>query len=163
MPRRKLLLIDYHPFQPYAAFCVLELSGSGKTEEAAALFATGTLPLASKVLESCDGFIKYQQKRTATLAADAKTFYKSCFVFVIIGAILSVAIGVGIALILARSIVEPVNRTISDTRLLSEGNLRQEILVDRKDEFGQQAAPIKGMVEKWRDIIGSEGGRGVSP
>ena len=114
-----------------------------------------SLPLVTKALEGCDAFIKYQQKRTATLAAEAKTFYKSCFIFVIIGAILSVAIGLGIALILARSIVEPVNRTISDTRLLSEGNLRQEILVDRKDEFGQQAATIKGMVEKWRDIIGS--------
>ena len=31
----------------------------------------------------------------------------------------------------------------------------KEILVDRKDEFGQQAVTIKGMVEKWRDIIGS--------
>ena len=133
----------------------MELSESGKTKEATALFVSDTLPLVTKVLEGCDGFIKYQQKRTATLAAEAKTFYKSCFTFVIIGAILSVAIGVGIALFLARSIVEPVNRTISDTKLLSEGNLRQEILVDRKDEFGQQAATIKGMVEKWRDIIGS--------
>ena len=30
----------------------------------------------TKVLEGCDGFIKYQQKRTATLAAEAKTFYR---------------------------------------------------------------------------------------
>ncbi|MGD0230776.1 MAG: methyl-accepting chemotaxis protein [Syntrophorhabdales bacterium] len=134
---------------------VMELTKSGKTEEAAALFVTDTLPLVTKALVGCDGFIKYQQKRVAALAAEAKTFYRSCFVFVIIGAILSVAVGLGIAFILARSIVEPVNRTISDTRLLSEGNLRQEIIVDRKDEFGQQAATIKGMVEKWRDIIGS--------
>ena len=134
---------------------VIELSKAGKTEEAAAAFVTDSLPLATKALEGCDGFIKYQEKRTATLTAESKTFYKSCFVFVIMGAILSVAIGVAIALILARSIVEPVNRTISDTRLLSEGNLRQEIVVDRKDEFGEQAATIKGMVEKWRDIIGS--------
>ncbi|MGA2106268.1 MAG: methyl-accepting chemotaxis protein [Syntrophorhabdales bacterium] len=134
---------------------VLELSKSGKTEEAAAAFVTDSLPSVTKTLEGCDGFIKYQEKRTATLTAEAKTFYKSCFVFVIMGAILSVAIGSAIAFILARSIVEPINRTISNTRLLSEGNLRQEILVDRKDEFGEQAATIKGMVEKWRDIIGS--------
>ena len=133
----------------------MELSKSGKTGEAAASFMTDGLPLVTKALEGCDGFITYQQKRTATLAAGAKTFYRSCFIFVIIGAILSVAIGVGIALILARSIVEPVNRTISHSRLLSEGNLRQEIIVDRKDEFGEQAATIKSMVEKWRDIIGS--------
>jgi methyl-accepting chemotaxis protein len=131
------------------------LSKEGKTAEAVALYTADSLPLATKVLEICDGFIAYQQKQTVTLAAEAKTFYRSCFIFVIIGAILSVAIGVAIALVLARSIVEPVNRTISDTRLLSEGNLRQEILVDRKDEFGQQATTIKGMVEKWRDIIGS--------
>ena len=134
---------------------VAELSKSGKNEEAAALFVTDSLPLATKAFEGCDNFITYQQKRNATLATEAKSFYRSCFVFVIMGAILSVAIGVAIALILARSIVEPINRTISDTRLLSEGNLRQEILVDRKDEFGEQAATIKGMVEKWRDIIGS--------
>jgi methyl-accepting chemotaxis protein len=134
---------------------VMELSKSGKTEEAAASFVTDGLPLMAKVFEGCDNFITYQQKRTATLAAEAKSFYRSCFVFVIIGAILSVAIGVAIALILAKSIVEPINRTISDTKLLSEGNLRQEILVDREDEFGQQAATIKGMVEKWREIIGN--------
>jgi methyl-accepting chemotaxis protein len=96
-----------------------------------------------------------REKQSADLAAEAKVFYRMCFTYVIIGIILSIAIGQIIALVLTRSIVRPVNQTISDANFLSEGNLRREILVDRNDEFGKQAAVMKGMVEKWRDIIGS--------
>ncbi|OPY73353.1 MAG: Methyl-accepting chemotaxis protein McpS [Syntrophorhabdus sp. PtaU1.Bin058] len=93
------------------------------------------------------------QKQSADLAAEAKVFYRMCFTYVIIGIFLSIVIGQMIALVLTRSIVRPVNQTISDAKYLSEGNLRHEILVDRNDEFGKQAAVMKGMVEKWRGII----------
>lgn len=94
-----------------------------------------------------------EQKQSADLAAEAKVFYRMCFTYVIIGIFLSIVIGQIIALVLTRSIVRPVNQTISDAKFLSEGNLRHEILVDRSDEFGKQAAVMKGMVEKWRGII----------
>ena len=55
---------------------VTELYKSGKNEEAVALFVTGGLPLMAKVFEGCDAFMTYQQKRTAALAADAKSFYQ---------------------------------------------------------------------------------------
>ena len=95
------------------------------------------------------------QKQIADLAAEAKVFYRMCFTYVIMGVFLSIAIGIVIAVVLTRSIVQPVTQTISDAKFLSEGNLRRKILVDRKDEFGIQAGVVKGMVEKWRGIIGS--------
>ncbi len=95
------------------------------------------------------------QQQITELAAGAKVFYRMCFTYVIIGVFVSIAIGIVIAVILTRSIVRPVTQTISDAKFLADGNLRREILVDRRDEFGEQAAVMKGMVEKWRAVIGS--------
>ncbi len=133
----------------------MELAKAGKPDEAASYFVANTMPSAFKTLEASDVLIQYQQKRSANVADAARIAYGSAIGFIVFTGVLAIAIATGLTLALARSVVEPIRRTISQAKLLAEGNLTQQIAVDRKDEFGEQAAALKSMVDKWRDIIGN--------
>jgi methyl-accepting chemotaxis protein len=135
-----------------ATFGLIMISGVNTRLEQ--IVAVNTSTAASAVAEAAVEVAKGSDQRTA-LAAEAKSFYRICMVVVSAGVFVIIGIGITISIILTKSIMVPVTRTISDTKILAEGNLRRDIVVDRKDEFGEQATVMKGMVEKWRDIIGS--------
>ena len=66
-----------------------------------------------------------------------------------------------ITVVITRSITSPIRRNIDIARTLAEGNLSVEIVLDRKDEFGDEMRAFRDMVEKWKVLIGSsEGFRG---
>ena len=132
----------------------MELSKAGKVDEAVAAYTGEVLPTSTRIFENCDALISFEQKRTAGLANEAHSAYIRTLILIIGTGVLALALATGLTLTLAKSIIEPIKKTIAQAKLLAQGNLTQHIVVDRADEFGEQAAAMKGMVEKWREIIG---------
>lgn len=64
-----------------------------------------------------------------------------------------VAAGIFIARILSKSITAPVGRLNQLHNLLANGNLTIDVKVNRKDELGKDMVEIKGLIEKWREVI----------
>jgi methyl-accepting chemotaxis protein len=98
--------------------------------------------------------ISFQQEDIARRYAEAESSYHWSFTFLIVVGCIVVGLAIAMTLVLTRSIIEPIRHSISTARMLEAGNLTVDATVDRKDELGDQAGALKGMVEKWRDIIG---------
>lgn len=131
----------------------LELAKEGKTEEAVSSFLeamTRGLGSTSDIVEELN---VYQQSDILRRYTEAQNSYRFTLAVVAIIGIVIVAYAIVMAFILRRSITVPIQESISATKALANGNLNIEIAVDRKDEFGEQAATMKGMVERWRDIV----------
>jgi methyl-accepting chemotaxis protein len=71
---------------------------------------------------------------------------------VIFGAIGLALCGI-ISVVTTKSITSPIKENIEVAKTLAQGNLSVQVTVDRKDEFGDNAAALKSMVEKWRDVV----------
>jgi methyl-accepting chemotaxis protein len=63
--------------------------------------------------------------------------------------------GVAISLLLTSSITEPINRLNQLHNLLANGDLTVNLKVNRKDELGRDMIEMRGLIERWREIIGN--------
>jgi methyl-accepting chemotaxis protein len=133
----------------------MEISKTGKPEEAVSFFIGNVLPVSAKILEMCDTLVKYERDKSAAVASQAVRAYHATIGAILVVGVLTLALAVGLTFVLAKSVVDPIRKTISEAKALAEGNLAQAIEVDRMDEFGEQAAAMKTMVEQWRNIIGN--------
>jgi methyl-accepting chemotaxis protein len=66
-----------------------------------------------------------------------------------------IATGVAISLLLSGSITGPISRLNAVHHLLANGDLTINIRVNREDELGKDMVEIKGLIERWRDLIGN--------
>ena len=55
--------------------------------------------------------------------------------------------------LLARSIVGPLKRAVSVSDNIAQGNLRNEIIVDRRDEIGMLMGSLSGMQKNLADLV----------
>jgi methyl-accepting chemotaxis protein len=66
-----------------------------------------------------------------------------------------IAAGISIAVILSRSVTEPIGRLNKLHYLLSNGDLTMNLKINRKDELGKDMTVIQSLIERWREIIGN--------
>ena len=66
-----------------------------------------------------------------------------------------IATGITISLLLTGSITGPIGRLNTVHHLLANGDLTVNIKINRKDELGKDMVEIKGLVERWRELIGN--------
>jgi methyl-accepting chemotaxis protein len=133
----------------------LEAAKAGKADEAVGIFVSTVLPAALEMFDMGDQLIKYQQDEVASRSAEAHSTYHSTIAFLIVMGVVIMGIAVVLTFTLGRSITAPIAKTVEATEKLAAGRFDIEIVVDRKDEFGDQATAIRTMVEKWRDVVGS--------
>jgi GAF domain-containing protein/HAMP domain-containing protein len=65
------------------------------------------------------------------------------------------ALSIGVALIITRSIANPISRLAETSRQIAEGDFSQQAVVERNDELGVLATTFNGMTSQLRDLIGS--------
>jgi methyl-accepting chemotaxis protein len=123
---------------------LLEQYVTAKTEVTEAVVQGGKIgenasDLAFEVIGHLDDFINSLQQKTNTLLI---TF--------VLAAIL---IGVLLAVILTRSINEPLKLGVAFANALSEGDLTARLEVSQKDEIGQLGSALEVMAEKVRDVL----------
>ncbi|MTV49961.1 HAMP domain-containing protein [Heliobacillus mobilis] len=66
---------------------------------------------------------------------------------------IAIAIALGVAYLLAASLVRPVHKIMEGTAAVASGDLTQTIQVDALDELGQLANAFNGMTEQLRALI----------
>ncbi|WMS88712.1 methyl-accepting chemotaxis protein [Pleionea litopenaei] len=73
---------------------------------------------------------------------------------IIIIALIAVAAGVFISLLVIRSIRKPLSQVVEVIGNIADGDLTQKIDVERSDEFGELSNSVNDLVNKLRDILG---------
>jgi methyl-accepting chemotaxis protein len=73
--------------------------------------------------------------------------------FLIVIAVLSVLVGSVVSLIIARSIVKPIEQSLVFAGRIAEGDLNAEVKVDSSDEVGRLMEALKAMVDKLRLVV----------
>ncbi|HVN96804.1 MAG TPA: methyl-accepting chemotaxis protein [Syntrophorhabdaceae bacterium] len=66
-----------------------------------------------------------------------------------------ITVGCLFSFMLVRSITAPIGRLNALHHLLGSGDLTIDVRVNRKDELGKDMVEIKGLIERWRQIIGN--------
>ncbi|EKO38233.1 MAG: methyl-accepting chemotaxis protein, partial [Solidesulfovibrio magneticus str. Maddingley MBC34] len=65
----------------------------------------------------------------------------------------SILLGIGLGLVIARSISKPLNQTMQFAQLVSQGQLDASCPVSRRDEIGQLAEALRNMVVRLKEKI----------
>ncbi|MBF0193088.1 MAG: methyl-accepting chemotaxis protein [Magnetococcales bacterium] len=82
-----------------------------------------------------------------------KPISKLVWTIIIAGIILGIIV-VGVAMIVAHAIANPLTRGVAFAKKVSEGDLTASIEVEQKDELGQLASALRNMVEKLSSVVG---------
>jgi methyl-accepting chemotaxis protein len=133
----------------------LELAQGEKRQEAGAFLLEKVKPAQEIFFGEIHAFVEFQTGLMEQEGKTAKSLYTNMLITVVAIALIALFALCVLGFLITRSIVDPIKRTIAQASLLSKGDLTQQIVVDREDEFGEQAAALREMVAKWRDIIGN--------
>lgn len=68
--------------------------------------------------------------------------------------IVAVVIAAGIAILISRSVNQPLTQAVESARFIAEGDLTQPLTVEGKDELTELSEALKQMQKKLRDAIG---------
>ncbi len=74
---------------------------------------------------------------------------------VVIFSIVAAIAGIILAFVIARGIINPINKGVAFAEKISKGDLTASVNVDQKDEIGVLANSLKGMADKLKEIVGS--------
>jgi methyl-accepting chemotaxis protein len=74
---------------------------------------------------------------------------------VVIFSIIATLAGVLLAFIIARGIINPINKGVRFAERISKGDLTANVDVDQKDEIGVLANALKNMADKLKEIVGN--------
>lgn len=70
----------------------------------------------------------------------------------VVGVLAILAVGVSFAL--SRSVIRPLEASLQTVRRVAEGDLQQEVLVDRQDEFGLLLSELRRMQLRLAELVG---------
>jgi len=101
--------------------------------------------LFNQVIEDSKGYIMTDQ---AMLDEASKTENG-----VIIFSIVAALAGILLATVIARGLINPINKGVRFAQEIARGNLQADIDVDQKDEIGTLAEALKNMATKLREIV----------
>ena len=94
------------------------------------------------------------KEENAKRASDETTrIYKSSLTFMVSLVIAGVLIGLTLGIFIARMISAPLRKGVTFAEAVASGDLTQRIELDRKDEVGQLAKALNGMVDQLKEIV----------
>ena len=132
---------------------VLELITKGDTQQARDML-TGSLAVSTRLSDSCNNMMKYQEELSKTSGIEAQgTFIRALIALVICGIVVFL-IAVGLGLWLTKSITKPLSEGVIVAHRIAEGDLTAQIETVGTDETGQLMGAMKQMVTKLQSIIG---------
>ncbi|WP_295403024.1 methyl-accepting chemotaxis protein, partial [uncultured Thiocystis sp.] len=94
----------------------------------------------------------YRQLEAARL--EAQRVVNEATIIIIATIAIAVILGVLIALFLAALITKPIVKGVSFAASVADGDLSQQLDIEQKDEIGQLANALNGMVKRLRQIVG---------
>ncbi|AAR34676.1 MCP four helix bundle domain-containing protein [Geobacter sulfurreducens] len=132
---------------------IIELSLAGKTDQALIVYNKEGAPLSQKIVTAFKNIVKYQEERMELRYAEALKAYGTSRAVALGVAFCAAIIGILISLFATRSITRPLDKAVSVSNELAEGNLTVTIEATSKDETGQLLAAMHNMVEKLKGVV----------
>ena len=127
---------------------------TGKKSEALALW-NGEMEKARNAVQGSVGRIQKSKisiakQTSADNTALANSASRIMIIFICVGVMLAIFLGV----LISRIISVPLKRGVNVAEAISNGDLTQTIDINRKDEVGQLAGAMNAMVDKLKSIVG---------
>lgn len=126
---------------------------AGKRDEALKVMSEELTPIAkeldSQLVEHTKFRVAQIQRAIDESVDDAKEAKTGAFFAAIFAAILGIAIG----FFAARSIARPVNQLAAVAAKVAEGDLREQVKVDRQDEIGKLGESFNTMTTQLRNLL----------
>ncbi len=127
-----------------------DLEGAKK---ARAVFANETQPNLDKVANLLDGLIDTTRQNVISEDLMLDKAINTRLVVVII-CVVALVIGIIIAIVIAKAITGPIGKGVGFAKVVSEGDLTDQLDLDQKDEVGELAHALNQMVSKLSSIVG---------
>jgi signal transduction histidine kinase len=115
-----------------------------------ALYFDQLLPTSNNITATADRILTINQNNMLAANDEARRQSQAASQYMIIMLFIAFAVAAGVAYVLARSIVRPVQSLTESALQLGEGNLDQHVPVASTDEVGQLAQAFNKMAAKLR-------------
>jgi len=124
---------------------VFKFKAIGKTMEVDQLVGTQMDSTFKDYVKAIRSLLDYEKDQAQHIAADAANVYgNSRWIMLGLGA-LAIVIGGGLALLLTRSIVQPLRHAVDLAEKVAQGDLSAEIQTTQQDEIGQLLIALQKM------------------
>jgi signal transduction histidine kinase len=114
------------------------------------LYFDQLLPTFTAVKETANHILEINQQNMVDSNNEARRQSRDASRYMIATLFVGFVVAIGVAYVLARSIVQPIQNLIESARQLGEGNLDQHVTVQSQDEVGKLAEAFNKMAAKLR-------------
>ncbi|WP_337103963.1 methyl-accepting chemotaxis protein [Paenibacillus sp. YIM B09110] len=129
---------------------------SGNDELALQILQDTVTPIGRELSTGFDELAAKRELQTQEASQSVLRHGKTLELIIVIIAAVAIVLGILLAIMMSGMIVGPVLKIATRIRMISEGDLRGDVLAIRsKDEVGQLSASVNHMVERLRDLLGS--------
>ncbi|HCX99832.1 MAG TPA: hypothetical protein DG754_06805 [Bacteroidales bacterium] len=143
----KAVMSQLNSFDSYNDFLIL-MDVEGMVD------ASGSIITATDdILKQLNALIDSQQNETAKAYSDIKSSTSFFRIFIIIGGLLVVAIGIGISFFITTSLKKSINMASEAISSLAEGNLKANYEITGTDEVAKLLFDLKTMINRLRDTV----------
>ena len=135
-----------------SAAAIDQLHRAGNMPEAQRIYNTETMLQLGSVQSSLKTMAEVSKEKILSEEGMIRQAGRTRTIIIII-AVLSVLVGTVVSLIIARTIVRPIEQSLVFAGRIAEGDLNAEVKVDSKDEVGRLMEALKVMVDKLRNVV----------
>ncbi|WP_377702444.1 methyl-accepting chemotaxis protein [Pseudoduganella sp. UC29_71] len=132
---------------------LVKLRKEGEIQDATSFLIKETGPSLQAVLKALDAFVAYESKLASDAATDVEQVYSSSRILLLVLGVAAIAIGVGVALFITRSITGPLNKAVDVAETVASGDLSARIDAGGGDETGRLLNALKAMNDSLLNVV----------
>jgi methyl-accepting chemotaxis protein len=127
------------------ALAIVGLAKDGQRDEAISKMNAECRPLLAALLTATGDFIRYEDERSTAETQAATALFAHDRLLLIATALLSAGVAGLLGWLISRAVTRPLNRAIQVAQSVADGDLRDEIQVEGRDELSQLLTALKAM------------------
>ena len=120
----------------------------GKAEQADSLMMTGLTPLYRTLDAAAEKLTRFQVTSAASMYADSQAKYDTQVAMAVAGLVIGLLLIVVSSILLLRAIFRPLDQALRHFDAISDGNLANDIVIERDDEMGALLGGLKQMQDR---------------
>ncbi|WP_239384261.1 methyl-accepting chemotaxis protein, partial [Delftia tsuruhatensis] len=133
---------------------IIELSHQMRTDEASAILRGESVTISRSINTRLDELVKINTEGTEAANDAGDIIFNAARWWVIALLVGAVALGLGLALLIARSVARPLQQAVELAQAVAAGDLSSRIQAHGKDETGQLLQALQHMNESLQRIVG---------
>ncbi|MDX3773511.1 methyl-accepting chemotaxis protein [Chromatiaceae bacterium AAb-1] len=132
---------------------LIRMVTAGDQQQAQQFREQGFTELSLKITNALNDLATYQQERASVAARDAHAVFETSVVAMITGIIISLIFVAVLAAIFSRSIILPIQKAVTATQTIADGNLTRTIEDDGKDETAMMLSAVNAMQNQLKNTL----------